>query len=93
VVVYAAKAAHGLEALLAVASIITWHMYNTHLAIGVWPLDTSIFTGRISLERMMEEHPLEYQRMLEAAPVVEEPQKVRRRRLKFQIPSLKKRRK
>lgn len=63
VVIYAAKAAHGLEAVLAVASIITWHMYNTHFAGGKWRLDTTIFTGKISQERMQEEHPLEYQRL------------------------------
>lgn len=64
VVVYAAKAAHGLEALLAVASVITWHMYGTHFAGGRWRLDTTIFTGKISRERMLEEHPLEYQRVV-----------------------------
>lgn len=67
VVVYAAKAAHGLEALLAIASIIIWHMYNTHFAAGMWPLDKTIFTGKISRERMLEEHPLEYQRLVESA--------------------------
>ena len=64
VVIYAAKAAHGLEALLAIASIIVWHMYNTHFAEGTGPVDTTIFTGKISRERLMEEHPLEYQRLL-----------------------------
>lgn len=68
VVVYAAKAAHGLEALLAILSIITWHMYNTHLAAGLFPLDTTIFTGRISEERMQAEHPLEYERLTAPAP-------------------------
>jgi cytochrome b subunit of formate dehydrogenase len=67
VVVYAAKAAHGLEALLAVASIITWHMYNTHLAEGLFPLDRTIFTGTITRERLVHEHPLEYERLLAAA--------------------------
>jgi hypothetical protein len=67
VVVYAAKAAHGLEALLAVASIITWHMYNTHLAQGLFPLDRTIFTGEISRERLVHEHPLEYERLLASA--------------------------
>ena len=64
VVIYAAKAAHGLEALLAIASIIIWHMYNTHFAEGMWPLDSTIFTGKISRERMMAEHPLDYQRLI-----------------------------
>jgi formate dehydrogenase gamma subunit len=66
VVVYAAKAAHGLEALLAIVSIITWHMYSTHFAEGMWPLDPTIFSGKISRERMLKEHPLEYERLIEA---------------------------
>lgn len=64
VAVYAAKAAHGLEALLAILSIILWHMYGTHLAEGLFPLDTTIFTGKISRERMMKEHPREYERLV-----------------------------
>lgn len=63
-VVYAAKAAHGLEALLAIGAIVTWHMYGTHLAEGLLPLDTTIFTGKISRERLMKEHPLEYERLV-----------------------------
>ena len=59
----AAKAAHGGEALLAVLVIATWHMYSTHLSSAAFPLDTSIFTGRLSRERMLEEHPLEYERL------------------------------
>lgn len=67
-VVYAARAAHGMEAVLAIASIITWHMYNTHFAGGRFKVDTTIFTGKISRERMMEEHPLEYERLIEEYP-------------------------
>lgn len=51
----AAKAAHGGEALLAVLSIITWHMYSVHLRV----FNKSMFTGRISRHEMEEEHPLE----------------------------------
>ena len=64
IVIYAAKAAHGYEAVLAFLSIITWHMYNTHFAPHMFPVDTTIFTGKISRERMMAEHPLEYERVL-----------------------------
>ncbi len=51
----AAKAAHGGEALLAVLSIITWHVYNVHLK----HFNKSMFIGRISHHEMVEEHPLE----------------------------------
>jgi hypothetical protein len=30
----------------------------------VFPVDTTIFTGRISEERMRHEHPLEYERLV-----------------------------
>jgi formate dehydrogenase subunit gamma len=56
-----AKTIHGYEAILAFLAIITWHFYSAHLASGAFPLDASIFTGRISRERMLEEHPLEYE--------------------------------
>ncbi|MDA8099621.1 MAG: cytochrome b/b6 domain-containing protein [Nitrospiraceae bacterium] len=55
----AAKAAHSNEALLAFLVIITWHIYNSIFSPEVFPLDTAIFTGRISRERMVHEHPLE----------------------------------
>lgn len=60
----AAKAAHGGEGLLAFASILMWHMYSAHLSPDVFPFDTTIFTGKISEERMKHEHPIEYERIL-----------------------------
>lgn len=51
----AAKAAHGWEAVLAVLSIIVWHFYN----IFIRHFNTSMFTGYISEEEMIEDHPLE----------------------------------
>ena len=48
----AARAAHGAEALLAVASIVTWHMYSVHFK----HFNRAMFTGRISHEQMEEEH-------------------------------------
>ncbi len=51
----AAKAAHGFEAILAVLAILIWHMYHVHLR----RFNKSMFTGRLSEEEMLEEHPLE----------------------------------
>lgn len=54
-VIPAAKAAHGGEALLAVLSIVTWHMYHVHVRV----FNRSMFTGRLSRHEMEEEHALE----------------------------------
>ena len=59
----AAKVAHSNEGLMAFLVVITWHIYNAHLNPDVFPFDTTIFTGRISEERMRHEHPLEYERI------------------------------
>jgi cytochrome b subunit of formate dehydrogenase len=54
-VIPAAKAAHGGEALLAVLAIIIWHMYGVHIK----RFNKSMFTGKMSEEVMLHEHPLE----------------------------------
>lgn len=64
-VVPAAKMAHTNEAMLALLTIVTWHLYGAHLNPDVFPFDTSIFTRRISRERMLKEHPLELEEIIE----------------------------
>ena len=54
-VIPAAKAAHGGEALLAVLAIIVWHMYGVHIK----SFNRSMFTGKMTEEEMLHEHPLE----------------------------------
>jgi formate dehydrogenase gamma subunit len=51
----AAKAAHGLEAVLAVLAIILWHFYNVHIKMWNW----AMFNGTLSEKEMEEEHALE----------------------------------
>ena len=55
----AAKAAHGGEAILAVASIIIWHLYN----VLVKHRNFSIFSGKLPRKIMEEEHALELERL------------------------------
>lgn len=51
----AAKAAHGAEAVLAVLAILLWHMYY----VVVKFFNRSMFTGYLTEEEMLAEHPLE----------------------------------
>jgi cytochrome b subunit of formate dehydrogenase len=60
----AAKAAHGGEGLLAFGSILLWHMYSAHLAPDTFPFDMTMFSGKITEERMKHEHPIEYERLM-----------------------------
>ena len=56
---------HSDEALLAAGFIFTIHYFNTHLRPEKFPMDPVIFTGRLSLEELRRERPLEYQRLIE----------------------------
>jgi cytochrome b subunit of formate dehydrogenase len=62
-IIPAAKVAHGSEGLMAFLVVILWHIYNVVFAPEIFPGSTTIFTGKISRERMRHEHPLEYARM------------------------------
>jgi cytochrome b subunit of formate dehydrogenase len=69
----AAKAAHTYEAMMALLTIVIWHMYGAHLNPDCYPLDKSIFSGRISVARMKHEHAIEFAReqqqlVIEQAP-------------------------
>ena len=59
----AAKAMHSNEAMLAFLIVLVWHLYGAHLNPEVFPGDTSIFTGKISRQRLAHEHPLEYEEL------------------------------
>jgi formate dehydrogenase subunit gamma len=62
-VIPAAKVLHTNQAILIFIMIALWHIYNSIFNPEVFPLDTSIFTGYISRERMVREHPAELMRM------------------------------
>jgi formate dehydrogenase subunit gamma len=64
-IVPASKLAHGNEGLMAFLVVIVWHIYNAHLNPDVFPFDTTIFSGKISVERLHHEHELEYERLKE----------------------------
>ncbi|HEX9399039.1 MAG TPA: cytochrome b/b6 domain-containing protein [Anaeromyxobacter sp.] len=64
----AAKVAHSNEGLMAFFVITIWHIFNAHLNPDVFPFDAAIFTGKVSRERYVHEHPLELARLEGGAP-------------------------
>lgn len=56
------RAVHSWEAVLAVLAILLWHTYHTVIK----EQNLSIFKGYMSEEEMEHNHPLEYERIIEA---------------------------
>ena len=52
-----AQVLHLYEAILAVALKFVVHLISTHLRPEIFPVDKSIFNGKTTRERMMDEHP------------------------------------
>ena len=57
---------HSDEALLATGFIFTVHFFNTHLRPEKFPMDIVVFTGRMDVEELKEDKPLEYAAMKES---------------------------
>ena len=60
---------HSDGAILAIGWMVIVHLYFAHFARPVFPVNKSIFTGRVPFERYEEEFPLEYARIMGAAGV------------------------
>ena len=65
VVVDIAKEAHSDEGLLCALAILIWHFYNVHLNPRVFPMSWVWWNGKLTKDEMLEEHPLEYERIME----------------------------
>ena len=57
-----ARTIHSTTAILAILIVLTWHLYYTVIR----ERNNSIFTGKMGEREMRENHPLEYQRILDA---------------------------
>jgi cytochrome b subunit of formate dehydrogenase len=62
-VVPTALVAHSWEAVIAVVWIFVVHFFFSHFGPGVFPLNKSIFTGKVPVKLYEKEHPLEYERL------------------------------
>ncbi len=56
---------HSQEAMLVFLLILIWHLYDVHLR-DTFPMDGSWLHGKITLERLKRNHPLEYEKLMEA---------------------------
>ena len=55
---------HSDEALLATGFIFTVHFFNTHLRPEKFPMDVTIFTGRMPLAELKRDKPREYEALV-----------------------------
>ncbi|MCF8144499.1 MAG: cytochrome b/b6 domain-containing protein [Deltaproteobacteria bacterium] len=67
-----AQVLHLYEAILAVALKFVVHLISAHLRPEVFPMEKSIFTGRTDKEKLMREHPGEWEDII-AAPEAPSP--------------------
>ncbi|MCP4661931.1 MAG: hypothetical protein GY856_41540 [bacterium] len=56
---------HSDEALLAVGFIFTVHFFNTHFRPDKFPMDTVIFTGRVTVDELEYDKPGEYRDLVD----------------------------
>jgi cytochrome b subunit of formate dehydrogenase len=63
---------HSDEALLATGFIFTVHFFNTHLRPEKFPMDITVFTGRMELEELKRDKPREYEALVASGKLEEE---------------------
>ncbi len=63
-----ARLMHADEAIMALTVVTFWHWANVHFVQGRFPLQWTVFTGKITREHQIEEHFLEYLNNLEEIP-------------------------
>jgi cytochrome b subunit of formate dehydrogenase len=57
---------HSDEALLATGFIFTVHFFNTHLRPEKFPMDIVVFTGRMPVEELRQDKPMEYEALVQS---------------------------
>ena len=66
VIIPVARVFHRWEAILCVAAVLVWHLYD----VVFRKFNVSVFTGNMSLKNMEEDHPLELQYLEKAAAAI-----------------------
>ena len=58
------RVVHSFEATLAFLAVLIWHMYTVHLRPEVFPMSRIWLDGKITLEELARDHPLEYEELM-----------------------------
>lgn len=66
-IVPAALVAHSDEAMLALIWIVLVHIFFNHFTPSSFPINTSIFTGKVGTKKYQQEHSLEYDRIVKSS--------------------------
>lgn len=64
---------HSNEAVVAVITLAYGHFFTAHLNPAVFPSNPVWLFGKISMEHMLEEHPIEYERLIEEGKLPAKP--------------------
>lgn len=59
----ASQVMHANQGIIVFIIIALWHIYNSIFSPNIFPLDRAIFTGYISRDMMLQEHPIELARI------------------------------
>ena len=59
-----AQVVHSQEALLAAGFILTFHFFNSHFRLEKFPLDTVMFSGRVTEDELRHERGRQYERLV-----------------------------
>ncbi|MEE9165991.1 MAG: cytochrome b/b6 domain-containing protein [Candidatus Neomarinimicrobiota bacterium] len=64
---------HADEAVLAAVALFVWHFYNVHFKPSRFPGSLSWWHGRTTGEEMMNDHPMEYEKLAKKSKSKNEP--------------------
>jgi hypothetical protein len=62
------RTVHFYEAILATLAILVWHFYFVIFNPDIYPMNLAWLTGRVSEREMLDDHPLELERLKKGEP-------------------------